>query len=70
MLQAGVTIKKVRVVNIPQRRSQRLGEFDERILDLQLKLENALSNNEHLIFVDECVFKARGFQMKAWAAPG
>jgi len=38
MIQAGLSIKKVRVVNIPQRRSQRLEEFDHKILELHEKM--------------------------------
>ena len=70
MLQAGITIKKVRIVNIPQRRSQRFDEFDNKILDLEKKVELALARGDHLVFIDECVFKARGFKMKAWSGPG
>ena len=70
MIQAGLSIKKVRVVNIPQRRSQRLEEFDHKILELHEKMTQLESEGKHIVYIDECIFKARGFQMKAWAAPG
>ena len=70
MKEAGIMQKKVRVVNIPARKTGRVYEFEEKTLELFHKMESHLANKDHIVFLDECVFKARGFKMQAWAAPG
>ena len=48
----------------------RLEEFETKILALDETVSRILESGGHLVFCDECVFTARGFQSTAWAMPG
>ena len=67
---AGLRKKAVTVRNQPQRRTQRLEEFENRTLALQEEIEKIQAKKGHLVFADEALFKARDFQMAAWSLPG
>ena len=68
MFKAGIRKKKVNVLNAPRRKTARLDEFEAKITRLDDQVFELLEGGKHLIFCDECIFKARGFQDTAWAA--
>ena len=70
MLEMGFKKKIIKVVNAPQRKSDRLEEFENKILELDETVSRILEQGGHLVFCDECVFTARGFQTHAWARRG
>ena len=70
MRKAGLRKKVVRVRNAPQRSTQRLEEFEDRTVALDDFVKGIQAKQGHLVFADEAVFTARGFQMSAWARPG
>jgi len=45
----------------------RIEEFENKTLALQAQIDEIKKQQGHLIFLDESVFTARGFQMKAWS---
>ena len=62
-------MKKIKVFNAPQRKSMRLEEFEDKIMALDKQVDRIIEQGGHLVFTDECVFKARGFSKFAWANP-
>ena len=69
MRKAGMTKKKVTVTNAPARLTQRLEKFENEILALHDRVEGIIAAGGHLVFCDEAIFAARGFQMTAWSKP-
>ena len=67
MIGMGFKMKIIKVINAPQRKSDRLQEFEEKILELDQIVTRVLEQGGHLVFCDECIFTARGFQTHAWA---
>ena len=45
-------------------------EFEDKILELEMTIRRIEEQGGHLVFCDECIFTARGFQTHAWAKPG
>jgi hypothetical protein len=73
--QAGFKEKAVIINRAPNRKTVRLDEFDERTLSLYrymkwIRQPNSDGSRKRLMFLDECVFTARGFKMRAWSGPG
>ena len=46
---------------------ERLEEFDDNVLALDKKINEILKEDNHLLFLDECVFKARDFTRTAYS---
>ena len=68
MRKAGLRRKKVVIQNIPARRTQRISEFEKKIVALDVEVQAIVDSGEHLVFVDEAVFSARSYQdLKAWS---
>ena len=68
MRKAGLKRKKVVIRNIPARRTQRISEFEEKIIALDDEVQAIAKSGEHLVFVDEAIFSARSYQeLKAWS---
>jgi len=67
MSRCGVKKKAIVVRRAPQRKTQRLDEFEDRIVALHERVKEIKAAGGHLVFIDECIFSARGFQMRAWA---
>ena len=60
--QAGLRKKKVEVCSVPARQHERLGEFHKKTVELDDKLESIYKEKDvYLVYLDECVFKSRGF---------
>ena len=60
--QAGLRKKKVEVCNVPARQHERLGEFHKKTVELDDKLKGIYKEKDvYLVYLDECVFKSRGF---------
>jgi len=53
----------------PQRKTQRQDEFDKAVLALDVRIKEIIAKGGHLIFADESIFAARGFQNRAYARP-
>lgn len=70
MSQCGLKKKKIKVINVPQRKSDRKEEFEDKILQLDTTVKRIQEQGGHLVFCDECIFTARGFQTHAWSKPG
>ena len=66
---AEIKKKKVRIQNVPARGMQRLEEFDNNVLALDKKINEILKEDNHLLFLDECVFKSRDFSRTAYSNP-
>jgi hypothetical protein len=65
----GLKRKKIEISNIPARIEERYEEFDNSALSLDNKLHKILEEKDHLVFLDECLFKSRDFKRRAWSAP-
>ena len=70
MRKAGFKKKRVCVNKAAQRATQRMEEFDKKLVELATKVDAVQKAGEHLVFADESIFTSRDFQMKAWSAPG
>jgi hypothetical protein len=70
MRQAGLSKKKIAIRRMPQRKTQRTEEFYRKIIALDAQVKGILQSKGHLVFADEAIFSARGFQMEAWSKPG
>jgi len=70
MMQLGFRKKMIRVINAPQRKSDRVDEFEDKIVKLWETVSRIIEQGGHLVFCDETIFKARGFQTHAWAMGG
>ena len=69
MREAGMRKKRVSVTRAPAKFTQRLEKFDREIVALCERVEGIIAKGGHLVFADEAIFAARGFQMKAWSLP-
>ena len=58
---AGIKKKAIAVRRAPQRKTQRLQEFEDRILELHEQVERIVSTGGHLVFIDESIFTSQGF---------
>ena len=67
--QAGITKKKVITRRVAARKEERIKEFREMTIKLAEKMEQVYNGGKHLLWVDECVFAAQGYQQSAWSAP-
>ena len=67
MKRAGLRLKKIEVANVPTRKEARVEEFEDKTIALDKKLFEILSNNQHVLWLDEAVFKQRDFRKKAWS---
>ena len=67
---AGFKKKKVLVQRAPQRKTQRLEEFDRNLVKLASEVHAVQKSGAHLVFADESIFTSRDFQMQAWSGPG
>ena len=63
----GVTKKKVEVTAVPNRFVERTGEFQQDTVSLDNTTDRILKSGDHLVYVDEAVFKQRDFQRQAWS---
>ena len=54
---------------LPRHKTQRIGEFEDKRVALDDFIKRIQAENGHLVFADEAIFTARGFQMTAWSAP-
>jgi len=70
MTEMGFKKKVIKVVNAPQRKSERMDEFENKVLELDETVSRILKQGGHIVFCDECIFTARGFQTHAWARQG
>ena len=59
----GIMKKKVKVRSAPARKHLSIETYGEEILRLDNKVNKLFSEKVHFVFADECVFKARDFQM-------
>ena len=67
MKRAGVRLKKIEICNVPTRKEARVDEFEDKTIALDNKLYEILGNNQHVLWLDEAVFKQRDFRKKAWS---
>ncbi len=61
MKQAGMKKKVIVVGKIPARRTLRISEFEEKVVNLSDKVKAIHESKGHLIFVDEAIFTSRGY---------
>ncbi len=69
MKQAGMKKKVIVIGKIPARRTLRISEFEEKVVNLSNQIKSIQEKGSHLVFVDEAIFTARGYQQSAWALP-
>ena len=69
MREAGLRKKRITVTRAPAKFTQRLEKFEHEILALHERVEGIIAAGGHLVWADEAIFSARGFQMKAWSRP-
>jgi hypothetical protein len=67
MRQAGLRKKIISIRKVPQRKTQRLEEFATKLVALDDKIKQIIKEGGHLVFADEAIFSARGYQMRAWS---
>ena len=65
----GFKFKKVKTKNKPQKKDKLYQKYANLTIELRDKVNKIVKDGGHLIFADECVFKARGYQKQAWAGP-
>ena len=68
--QAG--IKKKAIITrrcCPNTSSKRVQKDRDGLLALAEKMEEYYRQERHILYIDECVFSARGYQESAWSAP-
>ena len=61
MRKAGLRKKRVLVRNVPQRKTMRIEEFENKTLSLDDFVKKIQAEKGHLVFADEAIFKARDF---------
>ena len=54
---------------MPQKKDKLYKKYADMTIELRDKVNQIISDGGHLIFADECVFKARGYQKQAWSGP-
>ena len=47
---------------MPQKKDKLYKKYADQTIELRAKVEKIIKEGGHLIFADECVFKARGYQ--------
>ena len=67
MKRAGVRMKKIEICNVPTRKEARVEEFEDKTVALDKKLYELYTKNQHVLFLDEAIFKSRDFRKKAWS---
>lgn len=67
MKQAGLKLKKIGVKNAPKLTAKTKSKHEKHTVKLQKKIKSILAKDGHLVFADECIFTARGFQNAAWS---
>ena len=65
----GFKFKKVKTKNMPQKKDKLYKKYADLTIELRDKVNKIIKDGGHLIFADECVFKARGYQKQAWSGP-
>ena len=66
--QCGIKRKVISINRAPSRMTARLEEFENKILKLHEEVSKVISSREHLVFVDESIFTARGYNnMRVWS---
>jgi len=60
--QAGVTKKAVKTQRVAARKEERVGEFREMTIKLADKMESIYEGQKHLLWIDEAIFSAQGYQ--------
>ena len=58
---AGIRKKRVKVQHVPARGEERKDEFDAKVLALDTRMEEIMKQEGHILYLDECVFKAKDF---------
>ena len=66
---AGIRKKRVKVQHVPARGEERGDEFDAKVLALDTKMEEIMKQEGHILYLDECVFKAKDFARTAYSNP-
>ena len=64
---AGIKKKSILTRRAPQRKTQRLEEFEDKVLQLHRQVQEIQAAEGHLVFIDESTFTARAYQQRAWA---
>jgi hypothetical protein len=64
---AGIRKKTVNIRRVAQRRTQRLDEFENKVIELHEQVQSILAAGGHLVYLDESTFTSRAFQQRAWA---
>ena len=67
MYQAGLRKKTIKVRNAPTMTDNKIEKHENRTLELYMEVQKVLDSKEHLVFVDESTFVARGFSTQAWS---
>ena len=57
----GFKFKKIKTKNMPQKKDKLYKKYADQTIELRDKVNKIISEGGHLIFADECVFKARGY---------
>ena len=65
----GYKFKKVKTKNMPKKKDKLYRKYAEQTIELRDRINSIIEQGGHLVFADECVFKARGYQRQAWSAP-
>ena len=65
----GYKFKKVKTKNMPQKKDKLYKPYCDQTIDLRDRVNKIIKEGGHLVFADECVFKARGYQKQAWSGP-
>jgi len=59
--QCGIKKKKMNINRAPVRKTQRISEFENKVVKLYREVQDVRENNHHLVFIDESVFTSRGY---------
>ena len=69
MRQAGIKKKTVQTRSCAARAEERQKEFRDKTIRLGDYMEALEANGEHILYLDEATFTARGYSKQAWSAP-
>ena len=61
MRKAGIKKKVVQIHKAPQRKTERLEEFDRKLIKLAAEVSDVMLSGGHLVFADESIFNSRDF---------